>query len=254
MQHASIIINSNNVTQLRNVLFVALTIVGFISLHAQQRGKASFYSRRATGARTSSGDRLHHDSLTCAHRTLPFGTLLKITNLSNGKEVVVRVNDRGPFGRGRIVDLSWGAAKALDMLSKGVVNVEVTPVKEVVVPFKDDRKVQLPHLNYNAKDEHFTFSLNLKRDSVKQTAQANALTNDKIKDKNGKGVNNNATATDGKHKDLPALAKDSSNAHHASAAKTAETKKKPSKTTTKKDRKKTKKGKKGKKTKKKGRR
>ena len=138
----SIIINSNNVTQLRYVLFVALIIVGFISLHAQQRGKASFYSRRATGARTSSGEKLHHDSLTCAHRTHPFGTLLKVRNLSNGREVVVRVNDRGPFGRGRIVDLSWGAAKALDMLSKGVATVEVTPFNKHAVHAKDNNHVQ----------------------------------------------------------------------------------------------------------------
>ena len=109
-------------------MFVAFTIMGFISLHAQQRGKASFYSRRATGARTSSGERLRHNDFTCAHRTHPFGTKLRVKNLNNGKEVVVRVNDRGPFGRGRIVDLSWGAAKALGMLSHGVVPVEVTPV------------------------------------------------------------------------------------------------------------------------------
>ena len=121
-------------TQLRNVLFVAFTILGFISLHAQQRGKASFYSRRATGARTSSGERLHHNDFTCAHRTHPFGTKLRVKNLNNGKEVVVRVNDRGPFGRGRIVDLSWGAAKALGMLSHGVVPVEVTPVDKSRLP------------------------------------------------------------------------------------------------------------------------
>ena len=90
-----------------------------------QRGKATFYSKRATGARTASGDRLHHDSLTCAHRTYPFGTLLKVTNLSNNKSVVVKVTDRGPFARGRIIDLSWRAAKELDILAKGVGTVRV---------------------------------------------------------------------------------------------------------------------------------
>jgi len=85
--------------------------MGFISLHAQQRGKASFYSRRATGARTSSGERLRHNDFTCAHRTHPFGTKLRVKNLNNGKEVVVRVNDRGPFGRGGIVDFWGGAAQ-----------------------------------------------------------------------------------------------------------------------------------------------
>ena len=86
-----------------------------------QRGKASYYSKRWTGRRTANGERLHHDSMTCAHRTYPFGTLLRVTNLRNGLQVVVRVNDRGPFGRGRIVDVSWGAAKKLNMLGTGVV-------------------------------------------------------------------------------------------------------------------------------------
>ena len=86
-----------------------------------QRGKASYYSKRWTGRRTANGERLHHDSMTCAHRTYPFGTLLRVTHLRNGLQVVVRVNDRGPFGRGRIVDVSWGAAKKLNMLGTGVV-------------------------------------------------------------------------------------------------------------------------------------
>ena len=62
----------------------------FIYAQEPQKGKASYYSKRATGTRTSSGERLHHDSLTCAHRTHPFGTMLKVTNLQNGKNVLVR--------------------------------------------------------------------------------------------------------------------------------------------------------------------
>lgn len=96
-----------------------------------QRGKASYYSKRWTGRRTSNGERLHHDSMTCAHRTYPFGTLLRVTNLKNGLQVVVRVTDRGPFGRGRIVDLSWGAAKKLDMLKAGVVPCTVERIDSV---------------------------------------------------------------------------------------------------------------------------
>ena len=93
-----------------------------VGLYAQTlSGKASYYAKSWTGRRTSNGERLHHDSMTCAHRTYPFGTLLRVTNLRNGLQVVVRVTDRGPFGRGRIVDLSWGAAKKLNMLGAGVV-------------------------------------------------------------------------------------------------------------------------------------
>lgn len=101
------------------------------------RGRATYYSKRATGSRTASGERLHHDSLTCAHRTYPFGTKLKVTNLSNGKSVIVRVTDRGPFARGRIIDLSYGAARELGMLSQGVAMVEVQRYDETMVPYRN---------------------------------------------------------------------------------------------------------------------
>ena len=114
---------------MKYILIIIIFIVGFIPAGSQTlRGKASFYSKKATGARTASGERLHHDSLTCAHRTYPFGTILKVTNLRNGLTVNVRVTDRGPFGRGRIIDLSYAAAKALGMLSQGVAMVEVQKV------------------------------------------------------------------------------------------------------------------------------
>ena len=112
-------------------LYILLLTALILSLSAwaqTQTGKASYYSKKWTGRRTASGERVHHDSLTCAHRTYPFGTLLRVTNQRNGLQVVVRVNDRGPFGRGRIVDLSWGAAKAIGMLAAGVVSVTVERV------------------------------------------------------------------------------------------------------------------------------
>ena len=228
----SIIINSNNVTQLRYVLFVALIIVGFISLHAQQRGKASFYSRRATGARTSSGEKLHHDSLTCAHRTHPFGTLLKVRNLSNGREVVVRVNDRGPFGRGRIVDLSWGAAKALDMLSKGAATVEVTPFNKHAVHAKDNNHVSDSDTDHYAK---------------KKSTKAKAKTKGKHKDKHAKGHGKKKSLSKSKHKTKGAKLKKGDKKHHATKTKSIDKKRKHVKTKSHNDRHKTTKGKKGKK-------
>ena len=118
-----------------------------------QSGKASFYSKRATGARTANGERLHHDSLTCAHRKYPFGTLLRVTNVLNGKQVVVRVNDRGPFRKGRIIDLSWGAAKAIGMLAQGIVPVTVERLKETNIPFKpDDDDLELPKFDFELAD------------------------------------------------------------------------------------------------------
>lgn len=123
--------------------------IGFTALCAQtQSGKATFYAKRATGARTANGERLHHDSMTCAHRTFPFGTLLQVTNPNNGRTVVVRVNDRGPFIKGRIIDLSWGAAKELGILAQGVAMVEVKKVgNKTRIPFKEEESdSQLPDL------------------------------------------------------------------------------------------------------------
>lgn len=125
------------------------------ALSQTQKGKATFYSKRATGSRTSSGDRLHHDSLTCAHRTHPFGTMLKVTNPDNGKSVVVKVTDRGPFGRGRIIDLSWRAAKELGIISQGVAMVVVEPYNTTIVPFKPADTVELPELDFERTDRDY---------------------------------------------------------------------------------------------------
>ena len=94
---------------LRRVLGVGLFLLLSCSVgFAQKRidGKASYYSNSLHGRRMSSGKAYHRDSLTCAHRTLPFGTKLRVTNPSNGREVVVEVSDRGPYSRNRVIDLS----------------------------------------------------------------------------------------------------------------------------------------------------
>ena len=138
---------------------MALLYSSFFILHSSfaqtpQKGKASYYSKRATGTKTSSGDKLHHDSLTCAHRTHPFGTLLRVTNPQNGKSVIVKVTDRGPFSRGRIIDLSWRAAKELDMLTKGVAMVTVEVADDIVVPFKvKNEKKGLPELDFERNEQ-----------------------------------------------------------------------------------------------------
>ena len=117
-----------------------------------ERGKATYYSKSITGALTSSGERLHHDSLTCAHRTYPFGTMLKVTNLKNGKSVVVRVTDRGPFARGRIIDLSWRAAKEIGILTQGVAMVTVERADAIVVPFKPSDDKRLLEIDFEQTD------------------------------------------------------------------------------------------------------
>lgn len=96
---------------------------------AVQDGTASYYGADFAGRRTASGERFDPQALTAAHPDLPFGTRLRVTNLENGRSVMVRINDRGPFAGGRIVDLSWGAARELGMLRSGLarVRVEVLP-------------------------------------------------------------------------------------------------------------------------------
>ncbi|HYQ39096.1 MAG TPA: septal ring lytic transglycosylase RlpA family protein [Pseudomonas sp.] len=88
-------------------------------------GLASWYGRRHHGRHTASGERFDQHALTAAHRSLPFGTRLRVTNLDNGRSVVVRVNDRGPSRRGRIIDLSRSAAERLDLLRSGTAPVRL---------------------------------------------------------------------------------------------------------------------------------
>jgi peptidoglycan lytic transglycosylase len=89
----------------------------------QQCGKASWYKLRGM---TASGEKADPNQLTAAHRTLPFGSLVDVTNLSNGKTVTVRINDRGPYSKGRVIDVTLAAAKKLGFVNKGVTRVRVS--------------------------------------------------------------------------------------------------------------------------------
>lgn len=89
-------------------------------------GIASFYWQEQM---TSSGERFDRTAFTAAHRTLPFDTRVKVTNLANGRSVVVRINDRGPFKAGRVIDLSEAAAKSIDMTGRGIAQVRVEVVR-----------------------------------------------------------------------------------------------------------------------------
>lgn len=93
----------------------------------RETGIASWYGRPFHGRRTASGERYDMHALTAAHRTLPFDTLARVRNPANGREVVVRINDRGPFKRGRIIDLSLAAARVLGIA--GVAPVELRPLR-----------------------------------------------------------------------------------------------------------------------------
>ena len=92
---------------------------------AAEVGIASYYGDAFHGRKTASGEVFDQWKLTCAHRNLPFGTRLKVTNLENKRSVVVRVNDRGPWVSGRIVDLSYAAAKKIGMIEQGLAKVRI---------------------------------------------------------------------------------------------------------------------------------
>ena len=90
-----------------------------------EQGMASWYGKEQHGHLTANGERFDMNALTAAHKKLKINTRVRVTNRTNGKSVVVRINDRGPYARGRIIDLSYAAAKVLEMLERGVVPVSV---------------------------------------------------------------------------------------------------------------------------------
>jgi rare lipoprotein A len=106
--------------------FVAVSAVAGLppdEAAASQCGKASWYKM---GTKTASGERMNANALAAAHRSLPFGTRVRVDNLTNGRSVVVRINDRGPFVRGRVIDLTKAAAERIDMIRSGTANVKLT--------------------------------------------------------------------------------------------------------------------------------
>jgi rare lipoprotein A len=119
-----------------NVIFANLPRAAVLALglsaavcgiaRADTVGLASFYGSELHGRKTASGERFNKNALTAAHRAYPFGTTLRVTNLSNNRSVVVRVNDRGPFVRKRIIDVSYAAARSIGMVGRGVARVRVS--------------------------------------------------------------------------------------------------------------------------------
>ncbi len=99
---------------------------------SESQGYASWYGRRFHQRRTASGERFNMYALTAAHRTLPFGSKIRVKNLRSGKSVIVRVNDRGPYRSSRILDLSYGAGKALGLVSTGTAPVSIQVLQKAL--------------------------------------------------------------------------------------------------------------------------
>lgn len=151
---------------IKNILstFIVLPFF-FLFLHIQSvaqsgtaTGTASYYGSKFQGKKTASGEKYDQHKYTAAHRTLPFGTQLKVTNLKNGKSVVVIVNDRGPYSKSRLIDLSFIAAKALDMIRDGIAQVEIEEISGAPQKSDENKQPENKHsedklaLGYYSKD------------------------------------------------------------------------------------------------------
>jgi len=144
------------------LLILALFLLVTISLKAQtQEGKASYYADKFEGKPTASGEKYKHSKLTAAHKTLPFGTIIKVTNINTDNSVEVRVNDRGPFVAGRVIDLSRSAAEKIDLIHVGIADVKIEvidagdgkgsgptkPIDHVVVDEKEFYEFDVDRIN-----------------------------------------------------------------------------------------------------------
>ena len=139
---------------MRNCLSIMLLLLLGANTHvfAEEQdtiiGKASYYSDKLHGRTMSNGRPYHRDSMTCAHLKFPFGTMLKVKNPINDKEVIVTVTDRGPYSKRYIVDLSRAAAKELGLIHRGWAMVEITPFIPQKVPYKLKQELpEIPELN-----------------------------------------------------------------------------------------------------------
>ncbi|RLD63365.1 MAG: septal ring lytic transglycosylase RlpA family lipoprotein [Bacteroidetes bacterium] len=146
-----------------SVLFFSVTNL-FSQNKYTQYGLASFYADKFEGHITANGEKYSHSKLTAAHLNFPFNTRVKVTNLSNNKSVIVRINDRGPFGKDRIIDLSKSAAKKLNFIKSGITQVKVEIVdfpKEDInknVDKKSSNNNYKPYINNNKEIYEFNSS------------------------------------------------------------------------------------------------
>jgi rare lipoprotein A len=124
----------------------------------KERGIASWYGKKFHGRKTSNGEKYNMYAMTAAHKTLPMGTHLSVLNLNNKQKVIVRINDRGPFVHGRIIDLSYAAAKELDMISSGTAPVEIVAIgADTSGQTAGSRASQKPSVDYYSGN--FTFQI-----------------------------------------------------------------------------------------------
>ncbi|MFM8912869.1 MAG: septal ring lytic transglycosylase RlpA family protein [Flammeovirgaceae bacterium] len=110
---------------IRFILFAACMVITSVGIAQVQTGKASYYADKFEGSPTASGEKYRGSKMTAAHKTLPFGTKIKVTNLANNESVILEVNDRGPFVEGRILDVSKAAAEKLGFFNQGIADIKI---------------------------------------------------------------------------------------------------------------------------------
>lgn len=134
-------------------------VIGFYGTAQVQTGKASYYADKFEGRLTANGEKYKHSKMTAAHRLLPFGTVVKVTNLSNNNTAEVRINDRGPFVQGRVIDLSKSAAEKLDFVHQGIAEVKI----EVVDHGDGKGGGQIKPVDYGVVEEKEFYEMNVDR-------------------------------------------------------------------------------------------
>jgi rare lipoprotein A len=146
---------------MRSVLFALFSFISVVSLAQIQSGKASFYADKFEGSPTASGEKYRHNKLTAAHKSLPFGTIVRVTNILNNQSVEVVINDRGPYVENRIIDVSKSAAEKLGFVNQGLADVkvevidagdgkstmQVKPIDNVTVEEKEFYDFEIARLN-----------------------------------------------------------------------------------------------------------
>jgi len=131
------------------VIIATILLLPLTSKATIETGKASYYGDKWIGRLTANGETYRRGDVTAAHKTLPFNTMVKVTNMNNGKQVVVRINNRGPYVKGRIIDLSVEAAKALEMQKAGVVRVKLETLAK---PAKAQKKATMEKGSINQQN------------------------------------------------------------------------------------------------------
>ena len=144
---------------MKKYLLLVLLATSFASFAQIQTGKASFYADKFEGSTTASGEKYKHSKLTAAHKTLPFGTVVRVKNLSTNETVDVVINDRGPYVDGRIIDVSKSAAEKLGFVNKGLAEVEI----EVIDAGDGKGKIQTGPISNVSVDEKEFYEFEISR-------------------------------------------------------------------------------------------